>query len=148
MTGVAFDIEGANEVRRAFRRAAGNTKDLRAAHKRVAKVVEQSSKSRAKSATRQQARAQKALLGKATAKSADLAIRNMASMPFGLGAFLGAKRYRQFPDWVGNRWDLLAGIGPYVIAEAIRDDRDEILTTFEEEIGAALRAAGLDVEIT
>lgn len=148
MTGVAFDVDGANEVRAAFRRAAGNTKDLRAAHKRVAKVVETASKSRAKGGTAQQSRAQKVLLAKSTAKTADLAIRNLASMPFGLGAFLGARRYRQFPEWVGNRWDLLAGVGPYVIAEAIRDDRDEILTTFEEEIRGALERAGLDVQFT
>ena len=42
----------------------------------------------------------------------------------GDGAFLGARGFRQFPDWVGSTtsWDIEAGTGPYVVAEAIEHD--------------------------
>lgn len=147
MPSPAVRVDGATELRQKFRSATGNTKDLRAAYRRVAKVVEGESRSRAPGGTRQQGAAAKVLLGRGTSSAAQLAIRNTATIPFGLGAFLGARRWQQFPDWVGNDWDLLAGDGPYVIAEAMRDEREQILETFEEEIGAALRAAGLEVTV-
>lgn len=143
MPAPAFVVTGAEDLRRSFRRAQGTTRDLSRAHRKVSKVAEGGAKRT--SGTRQQERAKRALLGKGGAKSADLAIRNLSSMPFGLGAFLGARAYPQFPDWVGNRWDLLAGDGPYVIAEAIQRDRDEILDAFEQHVADALTAAGLTV---
>lgn len=143
----AVEVEGIAEARSAFRRAAGSTKNLSKAHREVARVVQNESRSRAGSGTRQQVRAAKVLLAKGTSTAADLAIRNTGRVPFGLGAFLGGKR-RQFPEWVGNRWDILSGGGPYIVGEAIRGELPEILETFEKEIGAALSEAGLDNTIT
>jgi hypothetical protein len=140
----ALEVEGIAELRRTLKAAGAGTRDLQQAHKRVSKIVEGGSRRRAPGGTRQQRAAGKVLLGKGTVKGADLSIRNTAKVPFGLGAFLGGKR-PQFPEWVGARWDVLAGGGPYVVADAIREDRTEIMDTFAEEIAAVFAAAGLDV---
>jgi len=143
----AIRVEGLDETRRALRKAGATsaTKAIRAAHKTTAKLVEGESRSRASGATRQQARAARSMLGKGTAGAAVLALRNTGSIPYGIGAYMGAKAYRQFPDWVGNNWDLAAGTGPYVVAEAISENLDEILELFETEIRDAIQSAGLDV---
>jgi hypothetical protein len=141
----AFVTEGVPELRARLKAVAGTDKDLRNAHRRVSKVVESSSRSRASAGTRQQARAASSLLGKGDARGAALAMRNTTRVPFGLGAFLGGKR-PQFPPWVGARWDVLAGGGPYVIGEAIRADRAQIEQSFVDEILAVIAQAGLDTE--
>lgn len=140
-------VEGLTETRKAFRKAGATTatKAIRTAHRTVGKFVEKESRGRAAGASRQQARAAKTLLGKGTAAEAALALRNTDAVPFGIGAFMGSKRLAQFPDWVGNNWDLAAGDGPYVIAEAIGDNFDEILELFETEIGQAIESAGLEL---
>lgn len=156
-TGV--EIHGARELRTAMRRmnVEGANKALRETHKKVAKLVEADTRGKGNA---QQKAAARALLGKGSVKSADLAIRNLASVPFGIGAFLGAqgrfgwyasKRYsgssaRQFPDWVGNNWDLFNGIGPYVIADQIKANRQEILDTYLDEMALAADALGLHFE--
>lgn len=155
----AVEIHGARELRTAMRRmkVEGAGKALRETHKKVAKLVE--GKVRGKGDAQQQAAA-RALLGKGSQKSADLAIRNLASVPYGLGAFLGAegrfgwysaKRYSnssgsQFPEWVGNNWDLFNGIGPYVIADQIKANRQEILDSYLEEMANAAAGLGLQFQ--
>jgi hypothetical protein len=156
---VAVEVHGARELRTALRRmnVEGANKALRQTHQKVAKFVE--GRTRGKGTPQQQAAA-RALLGKGSQKSADLKIRNLASVPFGIAAFMGAqgrfgwysaKRYsssaaRQFPDWVGNNWNLEAGIGPYVIADQIKRDRQEILDTYLEELAATADALGLQFQ--
>jgi hypothetical protein len=70
----------------------------------------------------------------------------MATMPFGIGAFLGAVKYKQFPEWVGNTWALEVGQGPYVIAPTIATNMDEIKETFIEMLELAAEALGLNWE--
>jgi hypothetical protein len=155
----AIEIHGARELRTAMRRmkVEGAGKALRATHQKVAKLVE--NKSRGKGTPQQQAAA-RALLGKGSQKSADLKIRNLASVPFGIAAFMGAERQtgwyglsrynnstgRQFPEWVGNNWDLEAGIGPYVIADQIKANKQEILDTYLEELANAAAGLGLQFQ--
>ena len=73
-----------------------------------------------------------------------MAIRNMASMPFGIGSFMGSVRYKQFPEWVGNTWNLEAGQGPYVIAPTIASNLDEIMDIFIDMLQVAAESLGLD----
>lgn len=144
----AIRVEGLREVRRNLRQAGDREtpKQVRAAHKDAAKVAEGKSRGRASSSEPQQQRAAAALLGKGTPAAAVLAIRNTGAVPFGVGAFMGAKQFRQFPAWVGNAWDLEAGVGPYVVAEAIRDGLEEITDTYLEALRRAFRDAGLEWE--
>lgn len=141
----AVRVEGLTEVRSALKRAAGTTRELSKAHRKVAKLVEGESKAQAPRGTRQQARAAQVLLGKGTVREATLAIRNTKRVPFGKGAFLGGKRPQFPPPWVGNNWNVLEGSGPYVIRDAMRSRRTDILDSFEENVLDALRAAGLTV---
>lgn len=86
------------------------------------------------------------MLGSGTGRAAILNLRNTKAVPFGLGAYLGGHR-RQFPDWVGNNWDLLKGKGPYVVAPTIKQHQDEILGAINAELSRVLKEAGIDHEI-
>jgi len=132
------------ELRAGLKAVSGSTKDLRTAHRRIGKIVEQGSRAGAASGTAQQQRAASTLLAAGSVKGAELAIRNTSKVPFGLGAFLGGKR-PQFPEWVGNRWDVLAGDGPYVIAQQIRTREPEIRDAFTEEVLTLFALIGLEV---
>lgn len=143
----AITIEGADQIRKSFKAAGGATKDLSKAHRQVAKVVERKSRANAKGATRQQAKAAAVLLGKGNASGASLAIRATSKAPFGIGAFMGALRYRRFPKWVGENWDVMEGTGPYVVAPTIAENRDEILDTFAEQVGDVMESVGLDMNL-
>lgn len=49
-----------------------------------------------------------------------------------MGALLGAKRYKQFPAWVGNDWDVgVAGTGPYGVNDAIAESLPEFIETYD-----------------
>ena len=145
MTGAAFQVEGLDEARRGFREVAGSTRELAAANRQVAKVVEPRARSYAGSGTRQQARAVAAITGKGTAAQAVISIRNTGAVPFGIGAFLGAVRFRQFPGWVGPSWDIAAGEGPYRVAPAIRDALPEVAREFATAVADTFAPAGLAV---
>lgn len=136
-------MQGIKELRSKMRKMGveGSSNALRKAHRNVAKLVEGRSRGRG---TAQQVRAANAILGKATSGKAFIGIRNTARVPFGIGAFMGAKQYRQFPEWVGNNWNLEAGVGPYVIADVISSGRDDIIESFIEEMRSAAEALGLD----
>ena len=138
-----IEVEGIRELRTKMRKMGveGSNKALRTAHKNVAKLVEGRSRGRG---TAQQVKAAKAILGKGMTDQSIIAIRNLASVPFGIGAFMGAKQYKQFPEWVGNDWNLEAGTGPYVIAEVIASGRTDIIEAFVEEMRSAAEALGLD----
>ena len=144
--GPAFEVEGIREVRLAFGRA-GQKRELdralRAAHKDIAKNVEKDA--RATPGTAQQRKAIKAILGKGEPEAAIIALRNTAGVPFGIGSFMGALAWKQFPAWVGQNWDIEAGDGPYVVAAAIARDLPKIADTYETEIGRVIESVGLNV---
>ena len=146
MSGVV-GVDGLKEARRAFRDAEGKTRDLSAAHRKVAQLATERTKARAATGTRQQAAAAKALIGRGTAAGADLAVRNTSAVPFGKGAFFGSLRWQQFPMWVGNTWDIEAGDGPYIIRDVLSDrsNIEDFQDKFLEEFGSALAAVGLDI---
>jgi hypothetical protein len=147
MPGPAVRVDGAKELSRAFRRATGTTRDLSRAYREVARFVTDASKREAINSAPQQRKAAAALLGQGTSREARVGVRNTSRVPFGIGAFMGALQYRQFPPWVGNTWDIMApGEGPYVIGEAVRANRQDILDEFEHVIGHAIRTAGLEVK--
>lgn len=148
MAGPAVEVEGLVEARAAFREAGGKTSDISRGHRKVAKVVEERARSYARSGTAQQSKAANVLAAKGTAKEAALAIRNTAARPFGIGAFMGAIRYRQFPAWVTNAWNIEAGEGPYQVAPAIRDALPEVLAAYDEEVASIFEEVGFDVTAT
>lgn len=144
--GPTIRVDGAQELSRAFRNA-GRGKELTAAHRRVAKLVESRTRDGSASGTPQQAKAAKAWAARASAVGAQIGIRNSATVPFGIGAFMGSLAYRQFPAWVGDSWDLLAGSGPYVLRDVFGRNLDEIEDTYLREIAQSLAEAGFPMEI-
>lgn len=144
---IGLEVEGLVELRQAFAKADRKRLDagLRGAHKEIAKTVESDSRSAAASGTAQQQKAIRVLLGRGTPTSALIAIRNTGAVPFGIGAFMGAVEYKQFPDWVGTAWDIEAGDGPYVVAETIARNLGDIVDTYAEAMADTLEAVGLPV---
>ncbi len=144
---VGIEVEGLKELRRSFDRADRKELDrgLRQAHKKVAKDVESDSRGAASGGTAQQAKAIRAILGQGTPESSIIRLRNSAAVPFGIGAFMGALQFKQFPAWVGTAWDIEAGDGPYVVAETIARDMDDIQDTFLDEIGNVLDEYGIEL---
>ncbi len=147
MVDTRYRVEGIRELRTALREVDGGVKELRKANRSVAKEAEARSRSDAHSGTRQQAAAAKAILGAGLATEAVLKIRNLAGVPFGIGAFMGALAWKQFPPWVGNSWTLgNPGEGPYVIRDVFARDGDEILDPYLEELADLFTRAGLPPE--
>lgn len=73
-------------------------------------------RSAASSGTSQQRHMARGIGSSASSTEVRVTIQNTRSAPGALGAFYGAKRYPQFPTWVGNSWKpATAGEGPYVI---------------------------------
>ena len=135
----------------------GQKEALKEAHVSVAELVRDRSQHRG---TRQQVAAAKAMVADGTTTMARIRIKNTPAAPFAIGAFMGAKgrfgwygkrRYRsssarQFPEWVGNNWNLEAGQGPYVIAEIVQEGRQDILDAFLDEMRKAAHRLGLDFD--
>ena len=155
----SIDIYGARELRQKMRQMGveGQKEALKDAHENVADLVRGRSQHRG---TRQQVRAAQAMIADGTTTMARIRIKNTPTVPFAIGAFMGGKgrfgwygkrRYResldrQFAPWVGNNWNLEAGIGPYVIADVVQENRDDIVQAFIDEMKAAALRLGLDWE--
>lgn len=142
---IAVKVEGVRELRAALRNmeVEGANRALRRAHQNVAKFVEGRSRGRGSA---QQMKAARAIFGKGDTTTSAVAIRNLKSVPFGIGAFMGSVRYRQFPSWVGINWDLETGTGPYVIAPVIASGRQDIIEAFRDEMRNAAEELGLAFE--
>ena len=143
-----YRVEGVDELRRSLKAVDGGVKQLRKANKDVAKAVEGRSRSRSGSGTAQQAKAAKALLGTGEASRAVLKIRNLGSVPFGIGAVMGALAWKQFPPWVGNNWTLgQPGEGPYVLRDVFDKDFDEVVVEpYMQELQALFAAAQIPLD--
>lgn len=148
MVDTAYRVEGVDELRRSLKAVDGGVKQLRKANKDVAKAVEGRSRSRSGSGTAQQAKAAKALLGTGEASRAVIKIRNLGSVPFGIGAFMGALAWKQFPPWVGNNWTLgQPGEGPYVLRDVFDKDFDEaIIDPYLKELQNLFAAAQIPLD--
>lgn len=151
-----IDIYGARELRAAMRRMGveGQREALKEAHMAVADLVYDKSQRRGEP---QQTNMADGMIPSGTTTKAQIRLKSTAGNPYLLAAFMGAKRRtgwfakarygdspkRQFPEWVGNNWNLEAGIGPYVIADVVRDEFDNILDTYMHEMRRAAAKVGL-----
>lgn len=139
-----YRVEGVVELRKALKDVEGGVKSLRQANRGVAKLVEAGTRKRAVSGTPQQAKAAKAILGAAESTAAVIKIRNLNAVPFGIGAFMGALAWKQFPPWVGANWTLgKPGEGPYVLRDAVSQDGPEIVDQYLKELADLFASADL-----
>lgn len=122
--------EQLRDFRRDLRKAgAGWPKQLNRINRKVADFV--ASEAQGRTETAQQAKAARAIQGKGTVRQA--AIRISSAPPFAAGAFFGAKQYKQFPEWVGNTWEVGGSGGPYALNPAIRDNKEKIADMYADE---------------
>ena len=147
----AVHVEGADRTAKDLR-AIGQHKDLTDAYRKVAKVWEPVARAGAQSGSRQQAAMSKALKASANPKGAVLNISAATSFsgskPGGaVGSFMGAARFRQFPRWIGNAWQLPA-TGPYTMVTSYRVAEPAIEQALEDNVYAMLRAKGFEVDKT
>lgn len=128
--GPFLQINGLDAFRRGLRAMGAElarevTKALKAG---VERTVVPEARRRAEAKGSVHRKAAPAIRAASTASSAKLAIGGLQRFPFAEGAFFGAKKYRQFPPWVGNQaedaWPVGVmaegpGQGPYAINPAI-----------------------------
>ena len=139
MPGVAVEIQGLRQFQAGLRKAgSGWPKVLAGVNRDIAKHIEGKAKgSYLESA--QQVKAERAISGRGTTRESKIVIGG--SPPFALGAFMGALQYRQFPQWVGNNWEVGGAGGPGAVNPAIRDSKEDIVDAYGDGLEAVARAA-------
>ena len=125
----AVRVTGLKELNRELKRVdADFPKAMRKASMEAATLVVVAAQARAAAGRPVQRKAARAIKARAGAARAAVAVTPTAAIPFARGAFFGAKRFPQFPPWVGNTWQPGSPTsGPYAINPAIDDKRDEII---------------------
>lgn len=77
-----------------------------------------------------EAHAADAIKASRSAGAVKVVVSSRGAHPEALGAFLGAKAYPQFPDWVGVGWVPGGEGGPYALNPAIRQELPGMLTDY------------------
>ena len=133
-------VTGLQELRDALLKAQNTTKPLTDAHRQVAKIVEPAARRNAQSGTGQQRRMSGGIKAAANTKAALIRLRNTKTHPYVVGAVMGAKQYRQFPQWAGNAYeaggDAVGRGSPPIVGTAIAEKRDEVRQAFIDAVMA------------
>lgn len=130
--GLEVEVRGLRDFQRELRRLSAELpRELREANLRVAQLIEAAVQRG--NLSKQQAEAIEGVIAAAQQRFATIAF-DPRRVPFVRGAFFGAKRYPQFPEWVGNQWEPGAGGGPYVVADEIRSNFQQIIDVYGELI--------------
>ena len=125
--GIRIEFEGVDEFRRLLSAATGKWDNvLRESNRQISQGLAR--KMRGATETRQQARAVKAIAPRGDRRGAVIVLNKKP--PFAAGAFYGALQYRQFPEWVGNSWEVGGSGGPYAINPTIRDSMSDIIDAY------------------
>lgn len=146
------EIKGLDDFRRELKKLEGNfPKELRDAHRDIAKHVEREARKFAVGTGRMQAHFASQIRGRADNFGAWIGLRSSQANAAFFGAerktgWYAAPRYfdspPQFPDWVGNNWDVgVLGQGPYAINPAIFHELPEIERRYGEVIDDISRRA-------
>lgn len=128
-------------------------RELRKVNSDAAKKAQDASQTAASGLGSVQAKAVDAIKASATQTASALVI-DANKVPYALGAFMGAKRFPQFPAWVGNTWEPGGPGGPYAVGEALRTVADEIETDYGHAIDRLLHTdstvfgAGIQGDVT
>jgi hypothetical protein len=147
MAGAAIEVEGLPGFRKDLKDLdAAWPKELTKVHKAVAKEGAEGARGIAIGMGGQAGKMADALVGRATATQAKIAVSNTKGRPFANAAFWGAKkhsgwyanpRYKasgkaQFKPWVGSSWQPATfDGGPYAINRALALDLPHLLQLFE-----------------
>ena len=115
-------VRGINDAQRALSREQAKQ------NQKIAGPIAAAARAKAAGGTPQQRHFAIVIRAKSTARQVRIAISQArGTQAGGWGTFFGAKKWKQFPTWVGNSWDAgKRGEGPYVINDTIADHLDEI----------------------
>lgn len=118
----------------------GLPRAVSAAHRSIATVIRDESRSEADSLGGVHAKSAPAISSTGQQRKAAIRIDG-DRFPFALGAEFGAKRYAQFPEWRGNQWQPEgdSGVG-YMVHPTIRNARDDIVEIYDLELIGKLAA--------
>lgn len=134
--GKAVEVRGLRELSRDLKRIDKELpKEMRQASMGVARLVADEARANAGAGTKIQRKAASAIKARAGAARAAIAVTPTPSVPFALGAFYGAVKFKQFEPWVGTSWR--AGRpdeGPYAINPAIASLEGEIVRVYGEAV--------------
>lgn len=127
----SVEVKGLRELQLALRALGAEwPRELRKANVDVARIAQDASQHEASGLGGVQAKAAPAIKAGGEQLAAKIVVSATAAYPFALGAFFGAKKYPQFPPWVGNSWDPGGPGGPYAINAALRSKLDEITDAY------------------
>jgi hypothetical protein len=128
-------------------------RELRKINAEAAKKAQEESQTEASGMGGVQAKAAAGLKASGTQTAAALVI-DARQLPYTLGAFLGAKKYPQFPEWVGNDWEPGGPGGPYAVGDALRKVAPKLIDEYDLAVDRLLRTessvfgAGVQGDVT
>lgn len=138
---MSVHVKGLAEFQRALRDVDNDLpKELRKAHKDIAEFIKDKAQARARSGSAQQAKAAPGIRAGAEQRRALLKIGG-ARNPFAIGAFFGARKYKQFPKWVGNQWQPGDHGGPLIIGPVLADNTEEVIDRLDAMVAELSRKA-------
>jgi hypothetical protein len=136
-------VRGLDELLRDLKAALTTLpRQVTAGHRRSAKVVEAASRAKAEGQGGAIGKAKMGIKAAATQRTAKLVLDG-SRHPYIFGGEFGAKRFRQFEPWRGNRWapDSANGVG-YAVHPAVRETREEFVEAYADEIEKVLDTIG------
>jgi hypothetical protein len=130
----AVEIRGLKEFRAELKAVEAQwPKELRKANKTAAEVAAARARQNVSGLRPVQRKVAGSIRAAATQQQAKIRVGG-SGFPalLAMGALLGSLRYRQFPGWVGNDWDVgVAGTGPYGVNDAIAESLPEFIETYD-----------------
>lgn len=126
-----IEVRGLREFRKELKGLGGTLpKDLAKANKRAVEVITSVAKAKAMAMGGVQAKAAPSIKAAATQRVAKLTIGD-PRRPFAIGAYTGAKRWPQFPEWDGPEIEEGAG---YAVGPAIISEEGRFMAAYEQEL--------------
>lgn len=98
-------------------------------NKSAAQPIAQDAQNRAR--TPQQAHFASGIKAKGSASEVAISV---GGAPGTVGAFFGAKRWKQFPEWVGNDWEVGGTDGPHAVNPAIHDALPKLMDDYGQAV--------------
>lgn len=121
----------AKQLRKADKELA---KEFGKVNQKAADKIAKTAKSKAEGDGGVEAKASAAIKASRTAGAVKVTVSSAGAHPYALGAFLGAKAYPQFADWVGTDWEPGGDGGPYALNPAIREELPGVLADYGDAV--------------
>lgn len=133
---VAIRVEGLAELQRDLRNVdRALPRQLTVINREVSTLVADTAQGRASGYGGVRAKAAGSITARAQQR---YAVIRIGGAPYALGAFLGARRYRQFPTYVGVDPESV-----YAVGDAIRSESSQIIDIYGDRLEALVAGTGI-----